>query len=427
MVELLVPAGSLRKAKFAFAYGADAIYVGIPIYSLRGKENKFTLDEEREIIDYAHSLGKKVYVTTNIYFHNFKLPGFEKHLDKIMELNPDALIVADPGALNVIRRKYPEAEIHLSVQANSTNYEAVDFWRQNGVSRVIMPRELTLDEIRETKRNTSGVELEAFIHGSICVAYSGRCLLSNYMTYRDANQGICNNSCRWKYRLYKASGFDESYEGVKDRYFLEEVKREGELLELTENSDGSYILNSKDLCAVEYIKDLMEAGVSSLKIEGRNKSEYYVAVTTRAYRKTIDEINEGKTPDYETMLKELNTVSNRAYIPGFFAGNLMEKAQNYEHSSMYTTHCFAGIVVDQQEKDEKTEVSLELRNRIMKGDTLEFVMPYSDEIKSFEVDKIMVEGEEVDKFSPGAGKLAKLEVPFAVSEFCVVRKRMNHD
>jgi len=432
-IELLAPAGSYEKAKLALAYGADAIYIGIPLYSLRGKENKFTLEEAKKITEYAHSLGKKVYFTINIYFHNFKIPIFLKNIEEVSKLKPDAIIVSDVGIIYYLKENYPELELHLSVQANSTNYLAAKFWEKNGISRIILPRELTIKEIKEIIEKNQEIEFEVFIHGSLCMAYSGRCLLSNYFSYRDANQGLCNNSCRWKYKLYKTDNeyFDETmkdsnYKQLDGKYFVEEAKREGELYEIEENSEGSYILNSKDLCAIEFLEDLIKIGVKSLKIEGRNKSEYYVATIVRTYRKALDDLYNGKEPDYDELIKEINTTSNRGFIPGFLAGNLKGLSHNYEHTSLYNTHAFVGIVREVKILSRnKSKVFIELKNKIELGDELEFMMPLPEEIRKYKLDKIRVNGEEVKKYSPGTKNLVELELPFVVTEPCLIKKLLK--
>ncbi len=456
-VELLAPAGSLKKAKYAFKYGADAIYIGIPMYSLRGKENKFTLDEVKEIIKYAHSINKKVYVTTNIYFHNFKIPNFINHLKKILEIKPDAFIVSDPGIIDLIKETCTKCEIHLSVQANATNYLSVKFWKKNGISRVILPRELTLKEIEEIKNKNKDMELEVFVHGSICIAYSGRCLLSNYFNYRDANQGICNNACRWKYKIYKnKEAMKESdeipildkeiikhlvenkesmkyknYKEVEGRYFLEENLRKGELIEIEENSNGTYLLNSKDLCAIEYLEDLIKIGIDSFKIEGRNKSEYYLSIVTKTYRKAIDFIYKGKKLDFKCLFEELNTISNREYIPGFLGGNLRGFSENYKNSSTYKSHKFISLINNVEKVNNKWRLELDLKNKINKGDKIEIISPDVEEVRKIKINKILILDKdttnnflEVDKFSPGSNKKVYIEIPFEIDKFSILRKKI---
>ncbi len=416
MVELLLPAGSYEKAKFAIAYGADAIYIGIPLFSMRTRENKFTVKKMKDIINYAHSLNKKVYVTTNIYFHNHKISLFLKYLDEIMACQPDALIVSDPGIIDIIREKYPKAELHLSVQVNACNWASVRFWKRQGIKRIILPRELTLTEIKEIHNKNKDIDLEFFVHGSICISYSGRCLISMYLNYRDANQGACNNACRWKYKLYKSMKPD-IYEPLQGRFYVEEALRKGELFEIDENQEGTYLFNSKDLCLLEFLKDLKEAGIMSFKLEGRNKSIYYLAIVGRVYREAIDMILKNKIPDYEKLMKELKTISNRDYFPGFFKESV---SQNYERSSSYFTHAFLGVVRGY----ESGKALIELRNKLEVGATIEFVMPYPNEIKKIKVTEMYVNGEKVKSYSAGTKNLVEIPINFDPGNYCVVRKEL---
>ena len=290
--ELLAPAGTFEKMQYALAYGADAVYAGLPRFSLRARENDFQEEKVAQALDYAHSLGKKFYLTMNIYPHNRKVDSFERALERVARLKPDGLIMADPGMIMVARERFPELDVHLSTQANTINWRAVQFWHRLGVKRIILSRELSIDEIKEMRQRVPEIELEVFVHGAICIAYSGRCLLSNYFTHRDANQGTCTNACRWQYNLYsQPENFEaeyDRYQPIKGSYFIEERERPGELMEIDEDEHGTYIMNAKDLSTIHILNELIEAGVDSLKIEGRTKSHYYVSVITRAYRKAID-------------------------------------------------------------------------------------------------------------------------------------------
>ena len=327
--ELLSPAGNLEKLKFAFAYGADAVYAGVPRFSLRTRENDFREESLIEGIRYAHRLGKKVYLTLNIYAHNTKVDGFIRELEKVAQWKPDGLIMADPGLIHQAIKRIPHIPVHLSTQANATNWTTVDFWKDLGVKRIILSRELRLKEISEIHKKVPNIELESFVHGAICIAYSGRCLISNYMNHRDANQGTCTNSCRWKYDLgqytdsllakekNQTSLFSaEHYKSPGSEYFVEEKERSGEQFPLEEDENGTYLFNAKDLCAVELLGDIRDAGVMSFKIEGRTKSAYYAAMATRSYRKAVDDMIGGKPFD-STILKDLMALSNRGYTTGF--------------------------------------------------------------------------------------------------------------
>ena len=266
-----MPAGSLEKMNWAFRYGADAVYAGVPLLSLRARENEFNLADLQAGIEKARTEGKKFYLTANIFARNLKLKSFRIQLDAWARLKPDAMIMSDPGLISIAKEQHPDIPIHLSVQANCMNWESVRFWQKIGVSRVILSRELRLNEIKEIRDRVPDIELEAFVHGSICIAYSGRCLLSHYMSYRDANQGVCDNSCRYPYRLF-AGDTD-----LKTEFFLQDLRAPDELYPIEEDSHGTYIMNSKDLCLIEHLKEIKEAGVCSFKVEGRTKSEFYAA------------------------------------------------------------------------------------------------------------------------------------------------------
>ncbi len=356
-IELLAPAGNLYKLKIAFKYGADAVYIGGEMFSLRVAADNFTKEEMREGIEYAHALGKKVYVTANIIPHNRDLKEMEDYFKEIYELGADAVIISDLGAFNICKKVAPELEIHISTQANNTNYQTVEAWHSMGAKRVVLARELTLPEIREIKDNiNSNCELEVFMHGAMCVSYSGRCLLSNYMTARDSNQGACSHPCRWQYSLM-------------------EEKRQGEYMPVYENERGTFIMNSKDMCMIEHIPELIGSGVSSLKIEGRVKSEFYVATIVSAYRSAIDAYY-ADPANYkfdETLLEEVKKVSHRDYYTGFFFGIPDTGAQIYGSSSYIREYDLIGIVLDYDKNTKLAKVSQ--RNRFFKGDEIEVLRP----------------------------------------------------
>ncbi|MCH7612490.1 MAG: U32 family peptidase C-terminal domain-containing protein [Candidatus Marinimicrobia bacterium] len=354
--ELLSPAGNLEKLKYAFAYGADAVYAGVPRFSLRTRENDFREDSLIEGIRYTHNIGKKIYLTLNIYAHNAKVDGFIRELEKIAQWKPDGLIMADPGLIHQAIKRVPHIPVHLSTQANATNWTTVDFWKNQGVQRIILSRELRLKEIAEIHEKVSDIELESFVHGAICIAYSGRCLISNYMNHRDANQGTCANSCRWEYDLGQHTDslltkeksqtslfHDEHYKSPGNGYFVEEKERADEQFPIEEDENGTYLFNAKDLCAVELLGDIRDAGVMSFKIEGRTKSAYYTAMATRSYRKAIDDMTGGKHFD-SIILRDLLALSNRGYTTGFYTRNPNEFGENYhDNRSLERSHKAVGM------------------------------------------------------------------------------------
>lgn len=439
--ELLMPAGSFEKAKYAIAFGADAIYCGIPMFTLRGKST-MSMDELREIVPYAHKRGVKVYFAVNIFPHSFKYEQFLKDM-KIMteEIKPDAFIMSDPGLIDVTKENFPQAEIHLSVQANNVNWMSVNFWKKQGITRVVVARELTYNELLEIRKRVPEIEIEFFIHGSNCIAYSGRCLLSNYFNYRDSNQGVCNNACRFEYKVYKSKdeNFTEplqsatSYKELsKGKYFVEEAQRKGELFEVEEDSDGTYLFNSKDNCMAEHIEKLMQAGVCSYKVEGRTKSVYYAAIVARTYRKLFDDILAGDEPDVELAINELNTTSNRGFIPGFLEGNPKENSLDYEKKTSHQTHLFAAVVrkvISSSKK--KSVVEIEVRGKFKIGDTLEFLMPHPREVETWVCDNLqkpVTNGDNLnlDKVSGGLDYNVVVQVPFEIkNEYCVIRRKLE--
>lgn len=391
--ELLVPAGNLDKLKIGLLYGADAFYLGMPSFSMRSRTNNFTKESLMEGVKLIRKAKKKFYITINIYPRGNKVDAFKKHLEFLAkEVKPDALIVADPGIFEMVREYYPKAEIHMSVQANVLNYRAVKFWQKQGASRIILPRELMLSEIKEIHKNVPKMELEFFVHGAICMAYSGRCLLSNYMTGRDSNQGICAHSCRWKYK-------------VKNEFVLEEEMRPGEHMAIEEDEHGTYIMNSKDLCLLPYLKELVNAGICSFKIEGRNKTEYYLATVTRAYRRAIDDMMKGKKFD-KKLFDEVLKTANRGFIPGFLKGFPGNDSIYYKDTSPQETVKFVGIV--KEDKGNGLYV-VDVRNRFDKGKNVEVMTP-KDNLK-IKVSKLFdLEGNEIKSVHGGAGdRIFKLQ------------------
>jgi len=388
-LELLMPGGSLQKIKYAVAYGADAVYAGVPRYSLRARENEFfDIDLVKEAVDYVHSFGKKIYLTCNIYAHNNKIKSFMDAMSEMVALKPDAFIMTDPGLIALTKDNFPQAQIHLSTQANNTNWAQVKFWKDYGIDRVILARELRIDEIKEIHENVPDMELEAFVHGAICMAYSGRCLLSNYLNYRDANQGTCSHTCRWGFKVYANDQhhvkdgqvqFDDvatDYVPLEGDFFLEERERPGEFMAIDEDEFGTYIMNSKDLCAIDYLQELKDAGVVSFKVEGRNKTEYYAGLVARAYRRGLDALEkDGSVPKElrDWMLTEVSTTANRGFMPGFYARNAKAAAQELERSHCVQTHLYAARVLAY---DSATRIAcFEVKNRMDLGDSLTFITP----------------------------------------------------
>ncbi|MET3602293.1 putative protease [Sphaerotilus sulfidivorans] len=407
--ELLLPAGSLAKMRAAYDFGADAVYAGQPRYSLRARNNEFRLEQIGQGIAEAHARGRKFFVTSNLIAHNDKVRTYLRDIEPVIDLKPDALIMADPGLIMQVREKWPEVPIHLSVQANTTNSATVKFWQRAGISRIILSRELSLDEIESIRQDCPDMELEVFVHGALCIAYSGRCLLSGYFNRRDPNQGTCTNACRWDYKTHVAddqasdagdaqptkleSDFDfaaaqqeaesafaatstcggGSRHPLADRvYLLEEKERPGQLMPIMEDEHGTYIMNSKDLRAVEHVARLAKIGVDSLKIEGRTKSLYYVARTAQVYRRAIDDAVAGR-PFNPELLLELEGLANRGYTGGLLERRPSQDYQNYitGHSVSHRSQ-FVGEVRSVRE-DGWAEV--ETKNRFAIGDTLEVIHP----------------------------------------------------
>lgn len=381
--ELLMPAGSLEKLSYAYAFGADAAYVGVPVLSLRARENEFNLETLFEAKKIAKSLGKKLYVTVNIFAKNRKINLFKKTLDDLVQVQPDAFIMSDPGLMMLAREKHPDINIHLSVQANCMNYETVRFWHKSlGISRVILSRELHLDEVREIKQRVPEIELEAFVHGSICIAYSGRCFMSSYMSHRDANQGVCDNSCREKYKVFKTDTKKE------EDYYIEDLRSEGKLYQISEDENGTYLMNAKDLRLIQYLKDIYDAGVCSFKIEGRTKSVNYVSLVAKAYRAAIDDMMSGKVFN-PALLDDLEKVANRGFDTGFM---IREKpgpeSQNYDTSTpRHYTQKFAGVLL-QDPATPEGYWAVEVRNKLKVGNKCEVISPRKEPLE-FKIQDIM--------------------------------------
>ena len=388
--ELLSPAGTYKNMQYAFAYGADAVYAGQPRYSLRVRENDFTLENLQKGIQEAHARGKKFYVASNLLPHNAKLKTYLKDMAPIIEMKPDALIMADPGLIMMVKDEWPDVPIHLSVQANTVNYAAVKFWHRQGIERVILSRELSLEEIEETKQQCPEMELEVFVHGALCIAYSGRCLLSGYFNHRDPNQGTCTNSCRWEYNVHEGE-VNETGELVKkqaepvkfdpktDRtagesmVLIEEQGRPGELMPMIEDENGTYIMNSKDLRAIQHVQRLTEIGVDSLKIEGRTKSHYYTARTAQIYKQAIADAVQGK-PFNMGLMGALDNLANRGYTEGFYRRHVPEEYQNYNvGNSLETKQKFVGEITAFNKEDGTIDV--DVKNKFAVGDSLEIIYP----------------------------------------------------
>lgn len=359
-VELLAPAGDLERLKIAFNYGADAVYIGGEIFGMRSAAKNFSIEEIKEGADYAHNLGKKVFVTVNIIPHNEDFGVLPDYLRDLESVGIDAIIVSDPGVLSVAKEVVPNMEIHLSTQANTTNTNSANFWHKMGVKRVVVARELSFKEIKEIHDNTpKSLDIEAFMHGAMCISYSGRCLISNYMTGRNANKGSCAQSCRWKYSLV-------------------EEKRPGEYFPVVEDERGTFFFNSKDLCMIEYIPELIESGINSLKIEGRMKTAYYVATVVRAYRMAIDAYYEDpeKWKLNPMWLDELKKGSHRHFTTGFYLDKPDEEDQNYQSASYVRNYDFIGIVLDDTDEDGLTKV--EQRNKMVVGNEIEIIGPFKE-------------------------------------------------
>lgn len=400
--ELLSPAGSLKAMRLAFAYGADAVYAGQPRFSLRVRNNEFDLPTLATGIAEAHQLGKKFYVVVNIAPHNSKLTRFVEDMAPVVALQPDALIVSDPGVIYLLQQHFPQMPLHLSVQANTVNWAAVKFWQAQGVERVILSRELAVEEIAEIRRQVPEMELEVFVHGALCMAYSGRCLLSGYINKRDPNQGTCTNACRWSYQVHPATEdavgqFAPKNQPVSEPVLIEEQGRPGELMAMEEDEHGSYILNSKDLRAIAHVKALTEMGVHSLKIEGRTKSPYYVARTAQVYRRAIDDAVAGKDFD-ASLLQELDGMANRGFTEGFLRRHLPQDLQNYQTSHSVGQQQLVGEFIG--EPDAEGYALVEVKNQFAVGDQLVLMSPQGNQ--SFVLQELQDKQGQALLLAPGA-------------------------
>ncbi|MFI8609644.1 tRNA 5-hydroxyuridine modification protein YegQ [Pseudomonas sp. NPDC077649] len=416
--ELLSPAGSLKNMRYAFAYGADAVYAGQPRYSLRVRNNEFDHANLALGIAEAHAQGKRFYVVVNIAPHNAKLRTFLKDLEPVIAMGPDALIMSDPGLIMLVREHFPQMPIHLSVQANAVNWASVRFWQQQGLSRVILSRELALEEIEEIRSQVPGMELEVFVHGALCMAYSGRCLLSGYINRRDPNQGSCTNACRWQYQATPA-GENQLGEIVRvveptlgqgtpttQAFVLQEAGRPDDEMTAFEDEHGTYIMNSKDLRAVQHVERLLRMGVHSLKIEGRTKSHFYVARTAQAYRQAIDDALAGRPFD-RGLMQRLESLANRGYTEGFLRRHVHDEYQNYERgSSRAERQQFVGELTGER-RGALAEVRV--KNRFALGDWLELMTPQGN--RRFSLAQLENrQGQAVD-VAPGDGHVLYLPLP----------------
>ena len=400
--ELLVPASSLEVLKTAVIFGADAVYIGGEAFGLRAKAKNFSKEDMRQGIEFAHAYNKKVYVTVNILAHNDDLPGVREYLKELKELGPDGLIIADPAIFMLAKEICPEIERHISTQANNTNYGTYKFWWDLGATRVVSARELSLKEIREIRDHIpEEMEIESFMHGAMCISYSGRCLLSNYFTGRDANQGACTHPCRWKYAVV-------------------EEKRPGEYLPVYENERGTYIFNSKDLCMIEYIPEMIEAGIDSFKIEGRMKTALYVATVARTYRKAIDDYLESPEKYRANMPWYLNQISNctyRQFTTGFYFGKPNEESQIYDSNTYVKEYTYLGIIGG--EKDGMYRI--EQRNKFSVGETIEIMKPNGDNVEVV-VKRIVNEDGEDQESAPHSKQVLYIDLGHEASLYDILRR-----
>ncbi|TKB43467.1 prephenate-dependent tRNA uridine(34) hydroxylase TrhP [Thalassotalea mangrovi] len=446
--ELLSPAGSLKNMRYAFAYGADAVYAGQPRYSLRVRNNEFNHENLKTGIDEAHALGKKLYVVCNIQPHNAKLKTFIDDLRPVIEMGPDALIMSDPGLIMMVREAFPNMPIHLSVQANAVNWATVKFWAANGVERVIVSRELSLEEIEEIRKHCPETELEVFVHGALCMAYSGRCLLSGYINKRDPNQGTCTNACRWEYKVEQGkeddtgqivAEFDPNHtqavevqkerpevtigsgKPIDDVVLLSESHRPDEKMAAFEDEHGTYIMNSKDLRAVQHVERLTKMGVHSLKIEGRTKSFYYCARTAQVYRQAIDDAVAGKPFD-ERLMGTLENLAHRGYTEGFLRRHTHDTYQNYDYGySVSTQQQFVGEFTGNR-RGELAE--LEVKNKFVVGDKLELMTPQGN--INFTLQHMENRQAESISDAKGSGHIVYIPVPEDLNlQFVLLMRNLN--
>lgn len=423
--ELLSPAGTLKNMRYAFAYGADAVYAGQPRYSLRVRNNDFKMENLATGIEEAHALGKKLYVVSNIAPHNAKLKTYIKDMEPVVAMKPDALIMSDPGLIMMVREAFPDQVVHLSVQANAINWASVKFWQTQGIKRVILSRELSLDEIEEIRQRCPDIELEVFVHGALCMAYSGRCLLSGYINKRDPNQGTCTNSCRWKYDVHEAQQNDSGdiiampnavqietptlgAGAPTDQIFLlQEANRPGEYMPAFEDEHGTYIMNSKDLRAIQHVDRLAKMGIDSLKIEGRTKSFYYVARTAQLYRRAIEDASSGKDFD-RSLMNQLEGLAHRGYTEGFLRRHVHDEYQNYDYGySVSDTQQFVGELTGKRNIAGLAEI--EVKNKFSVGDSVELMTPQGN--ISLTIEQLENRKAEAVEAGLGSGHTVYLPVP----------------
>ncbi|MCF2641071.1 MAG: U32 family peptidase [Lachnospiraceae bacterium] len=402
--ELLVPASSLEVLKIAVVFGADAVYIGGEVFGLRAKAKNFSMEDMKEGIAFAHARGVKVYVTANILAHNEDLEGVREYFEELKEIGPDALIISDPGIFTIAKEICPEIDIHISTQANNTNYGTFLFWQKMGATRVVTARELSLKEIKEIRAKIpDDFEIETFIHGAMCISYSGRCLLSNYFTGRDANQGACTHPCRWKYSVV-------------------EEKRPGEYLPVYENERGTYIFNSKDLCMIEHIPEMIEAGIDSFKIEGRMKTALYVATVARTYRKAIDDYLESPEKYRKNMPWYLDQISNctyRHFTTGFFFGKPSEEAQIYDNNTYEKEYTYLGIV---GEPNDEGLYRIEQRNKFSVGETIEVMRPNGDNIPVSVLRIVDEEGNDMES-APHPKQVLYIDLGETLQKYDILRRK----
>ena len=403
--ELLIPASSLEVLKTAVIFGADAVYIGGEAFGLRAKAKNFSMEEMREGIEFAHEHDVKVYVTANILAHNSDLPEVRKYFEELKGLGPDALIIADPGVFDIAKEVCPEIERHISTQANNTNYGTYNFWYRQGASRVVSARELSMKELKELRANIpEDLEIETFIHGAMCISYSGRCLLSNYFTGRDANRGACTHPCRWKYAVV-------------------EETRPGEYMPVYENERGTYIFNSKDLCMIEHIPELIDAGIDSLKIEGRMKTALYVATVARTYRKAIDDYQKDPELYRQNMPWYLDQISNctyRKFTTGFFFGKPDDDAQIYDSNTYVKDYTYLGIVGG----TEDGLCRIEQRNKFSVGETIEIMKPDGRNVE-VTVERIVNEDGEEQESAPHSKQVLYVKLSECPERFDILRRAEN--
>jgi putative protease len=419
--ELLSPAGTLKNMRYAFAYGADAVYAGQPRYSLRVRNNEFSKEHVlAQGIEEAHAQNKLFFLASNIAAHNNKLKTYIRDLEPIIEMGPDALIMSDPGLIMLVRERWPELPVHLSVQSNVVNYAAVKFWRSLGLKRIILSRELSLKEVAEIREECPDIELEVFVHGALCIAYSGRCLLSGYISHRDSNQGACTNTCRWKYDTQEAretstgdivpiktDNGEETQPEPEELpvVLLEEENRPGELMPAYEDEHGTYIMNSKDLRAVQHVHTLAAMGIDSFKIEGRTKSAYYTARTTQVYHRAIEDAAAGRPFDMG-MMDELEGLANRGYTEGFYRRHPPGEYQNYERGvSRSDRQQFVGAVMEIDDG----WLTIDVKNRFETGDRVELVTPGGN--LAFDLAEIIGRDGKPAEIAPGSGHVVKIPRP----------------